>query len=78
MALTTPAQASTEQSTDSGLHELHELQDLISSNEGFAQLMRRSGSTADAAKLAGEHGVHVTPEALWRNRGRHGLPAWRA
>lgn len=78
MALTTPVGTSTEQSSDPGLHELHELQDLISTNEGFARRMRRTGSTVDAAKLAAEHGVHVTPEALWRNRGRHGLPAWRA
>lgn len=76
--MTATFQPSADQSCDTRLHELHELQDLIARNEGFAQVMRRSGSTEDAAKLAAEHGIQVSPEALWRNRGKHGLPAWRA
>jgi hypothetical protein len=37
-------------------------------------------STEAAARVAADHGVNVTPEALWRNRGTlvsSGLPTWR-
>jgi hypothetical protein len=37
-------------------------------------------TTEQAAHLAWEHGIAVTPEALWRNRGTlesGGMPTWR-
>jgi len=56
---------------------LHALQHLASEDHQFAESMKGSGSTQEAARLAAEHGIAVSAEALWRNRGRHGLPAWR-
>jgi hypothetical protein len=78
MVTTSAFQFSNLESSEMRLQELHELQNSIAQNEGFAHAMRATGSTEDAAKLAAEYGVHVTPESLWRNRGKHGLPAWRA
>ena len=56
---------------------LHALQGLASRDPSFAQALKRTGSTQAAASLARRHGLQVSAEALWRNRGRHGLPAWR-
>jgi hypothetical protein len=55
----------------------HSLQDLASRDPSFARALKRTGSTHAAASLAREHGLNVSAEALWRNRGRHGLPTWR-
>ncbi|MGB5239578.1 MAG: Nif11-like leader peptide family natural product precursor [Prochlorococcaceae cyanobacterium] len=56
---------------------LHTLQQLASHDPSFAQALKETGSTHAAASLARRHGLQVSAEALWRNRGRHGLPAWR-
>jgi hypothetical protein len=59
---------------------LHQLKDLLQGDPSFAQALRASGSTEAAAQLAAEHGVQVSPEALWRHRGTlasGGLPTWR-
>jgi hypothetical protein len=58
---------------------LHQLKELLLSDPTFAQALRATASEA-AAKLAAEHGVQVSPEALWRHRGTlasGGLPTWR-
>ena len=59
---------------------LHQLKELLQSDPGFAQAMRATPSSEDAARLAADHGILVTPEALWRHRGTlcsGGLPTWR-
>lgn len=59
---------------------LHQLKEMIQRDPAFAQALRATASTEAAARLAAEHGVHVTPEALWRHRGTlvsGGLPTWR-
>ena len=64
---------------------LHQLKDLLQGDPAFAQALRATGSTEAAAQLAAaqlaaEHGVQVSPEALWRHRGTlasGGLPTWR-
>lgn len=48
---------------------LHQLKELLQRDPDFAQALRASTSTEAAAKLAAEHGVAVSPEALWRHRG---------
>ena len=59
---------------------MHQLKELLLSDPTFAQALRATASTEAAAKLAAEHGVQVSPEALWRHRGTlasGGLPTWR-
>ena len=59
---------------------LHHLKDLLQHDPAFANDLRATDSTEEAARLAAEHGVAVTPAALWRNRGTlvgGGLPTWR-
>jgi hypothetical protein len=59
---------------------LHQLKELLQGDPAFAQALRTTGSTEEAARLAAEHGVQVSPEALWRHRGTlvsGGLPTWR-
>jgi hypothetical protein len=59
---------------------LHHLKELLQRDPVFAQALRATGSTEDGARLAAEHGVSVTPAALWRHRGTlmsGGLPTWR-
>jgi len=59
---------------------LQQLKALLQSDPVFAQALRATASTKDGARLAAEHGVPVTQEALWRHRGtlvRGGLPTWR-
>lgn len=61
-------------------HALHQLKELAQHDSSFAQALRNTASTEDAARLSAQHGVHVAPEALWRNRGtlvNGGLPTWR-
>ena len=59
------------------MEALHRLQRLASENPQFADSLKRSGSTKEAARLARREGIPITADALWRNRGRHGLPTWR-
>ncbi len=59
---------------------LHQLKELVEHNPVFAQALVATATTEDAALLAAEHGIPVTPEALWRHRGMlvsGGLPTWR-
>jgi hypothetical protein len=59
---------------------LHQLKELLQGDPVFAKALAATASTEAAAKLAAEHGVQVTPEALWRHRGMlvsGGLPTWR-
>lgn len=59
---------------------LHQLKELLQHDHAFAQALRATESTEAASRLAAEHGVSVTPEALWRHRGTlvgGGLPTWR-
>jgi hypothetical protein len=59
---------------------LHQLKELLQHDPAFAQDLRATTSTEAAARLVFEHGVQVTPEALWRHRGTlvsGGLPTWR-
>lgn len=59
---------------------LHQLKTLLQGDPVFAQALRASESTEAAARLAAQHGVQVSPEALWRHRGTlvsGGLPTWR-
>jgi hypothetical protein len=59
---------------------LHQLKALLRSDPVFAQALRATASTEAGARLAAEHGVPVTQEALWRHRGtlvRGGMPTWR-
>jgi hypothetical protein len=53
---------------------------LLQGDPVFAQTLRATASTEAAAQLAAEHGVLVSPEALWRHRGTlvsGGMPTWR-
>jgi hypothetical protein len=59
---------------------LHQLKELLEGDPAFAQALCATDSTEAAAELAAEHGVAVSPEALWRHRGTlvsGGLPTWR-
>jgi hypothetical protein len=59
---------------------LHQLKELVERDPVFAQALGATASTEDAARLAAEHGIAVTPAALWRHRGMlvsGGLPTWR-
>ena len=59
---------------------LHQLKELVERDTVFAQALSATATTEDAARLAAERGIPVTPEALWRNRGMlvsGGLPTWR-
>ena len=59
---------------------LNQLKQLLQSDPAFAQALCACASTEAAASLAAEHGVQVSPEALWRHRGTlvsGGLPTWR-
>ncbi len=59
---------------------LHQLKQLTRSDPAFAEALRRIGTTEEAAELIHQHGLELTPEALWRNRGSlmdGGSPTWR-
>lgn len=59
---------------------LHSLKQLIHSDPAFAEALRRIETTEQAAELIHQHGLDVTPEALWRHRGtlvEGGRPTWR-
>lgn len=59
---------------------LHQLKQVIRSDPSFAEALRRMETTEQAAGLIHQHGLEVTPEALWRHRGTlvdGGRPTWR-
>lgn len=60
--------------------ELHHLKDMLNNDPVFAEALRCTDTTEEAARIACDHGVAVTPEVLWRNRGTlvsGGRPTWR-
>lgn len=64
----------------SASEELRQLRQLLLDDPTFAEALRSISTTEDAARLVCEHGLDVTPEALWRNRGTllgDGRPTWR-
>jgi hypothetical protein len=64
-------------SSGSELEALHTLQRIATEDPTFVQELRLTGSTQEAADFVQIWGIDVSAEALWRNRGRHGLPTWR-
>lgn len=59
---------------------LHQLKQQISHDPGLAEALRCIETTEQAAELIHQHGLEVTPEALWRHRGTlvdGGRPTWR-
>jgi hypothetical protein len=59
---------------------LHRVRELALRDSEFAAALRTSDSPQAAADLAHRHGIEVTAEALWRQRGtlaHGGLPTWR-
>jgi len=59
---------------------LRQLKELLQRDAVFAQALAATASTEAAVRLSAEHGVQVTPEALWRHRGTlvsGGMPTWR-
>lgn len=59
---------------------LHRVKIMAESNPVFAKALRGTETTEAAAQLAQAHGIVVSPEALWRQRGTltaAGLPTWR-
>jgi hypothetical protein len=59
---------------------LHQLKQRIRNDPGFAEALRCIETTEQAAELIQQHGLDVTPEAIWRHRGtlvEGGRPTWR-
>ncbi len=59
---------------------LQEIKTLAQHDEAFAQALKASASTQEAAHVARRRGIRVSPEALWRHRGSllvGGVPTWR-
>jgi len=59
---------------------LHQLKQLLADDPQFAESLRQIESTDQAAELIHQHGLKLTPEALWRHRGtlmQGGRPTWR-
>lgn len=76
----TTCQSPAPQVSNTSAEALHDLKELLQNDAAFAKAMSVTESTEDAARLAAKHGVHVTQEALWRNRGTlesGGMPTWR-
>ncbi len=48
---------------------LHALKELVHRDPQFAAALRRSDSTEQATELVRRHGLLLTPEFLWRQRG---------
>lgn len=64
---------------ESRVDALHRLKEVALSDDSFAAELRVTRSTAEAATLAGRHGITIPPAALWRHRGTlipGGLPTW--
>lgn len=67
-------------STGGAADTLHRMRELVLQDPGFAAALADTASPQEAADLAARHGLMITPEALWRNRGRlmlGGKPTWR-
>lgn len=76
----TVEKSSENSSENSSAAALHQLKELLQADRAFAQALSTTASTEAAARLAAEHGIQVSPEALWRHRGTlvsGGLPTWR-
>lgn len=59
---------------------LHQLRQRLRDDPGFAEALRRIETTEEAAALIHQHGLDMTPESLWRQRGtlvEGGRPTWR-
>jgi hypothetical protein len=59
---------------------LHQLKELLRRDHTFANALLAASTTEEAAHLALEHGITVTQEAIWRQRGtllEGGNPTWR-
>lgn len=64
----------------SSTDELFHLKQALLNDPDFAAALRCTETTEEAAQLICDHGIDVTPEALWRNRGTlesGGRPTWR-
>lgn len=64
---------------ESRVDALHRLKEVALNDDSFAAELRITRSTAEAATLAGRHGITIPPAALWRHRGTlipGGLPTW--
>ncbi|QNJ25634.1 hypothetical protein SynSYN20_01300 [Synechococcus sp. SYN20] len=56
------------------------LKALLKKDDNLAAQMRLEPTSSSATKLAYEHGIQISPEALWSNRGvlvSDGHPTWR-
>lgn len=59
---------------------LHQFKELLQRDLTLANALLATDTTEEAAHLALEHGIAVTPEAIWRQRGtllEGGIPTWR-
>jgi hypothetical protein len=59
---------------------LHRVKDLALRDPVFAEALQTSETPQAAADLASQHGIEVSPAALWRRRGTlepGGQPTWR-
>lgn len=62
------------------IEPLQALEQLIQSDPTFAEALRSTDTTEAAASSICERGITLTPEALWRHRGKlehGGRPTWR-
>ena len=60
--------------------DLYLLKQLVLDDPAFAEALRRIHSTEQAAELIHQHGLRISPEVLWRQRGtlvEGGRPTWR-
>ncbi len=59
---------------------LHQVKDLAQRDPLFSGALQTTDSPQAASDLARQHGIEVSPAALWRHRGtlaRGGQPTWR-
>lgn len=59
---------------------LHQLKDLAQRDPLFSDALQATDSPQAASDLARQHGIEVSPAALWRHRGTlasGGQPTWR-
>ena len=59
---------------------LHRVKDLALRDPEFADALQMSETPEAAAELASQHGIEVSPAALWHRRGTlepGGQPTWR-
>ena len=75
-----PRDLSSTQTAVSATAALHQLKERLQQDPEFAQALHAIDSTEAAAHLIAEHGIQLSPEALWRQRGTlvpDGQPTWR-